>query len=47
MKQINLRLPDDLHAQIVAAAAQDDRSMNKEILCLVREALAERTRRSN
>lgn len=45
MKQINLRLPDPLHAAVVEAATQDDRSLNKEILCLVREALAARSAR--
>lgn len=40
-KQLNLRLPDDLHARVAAAAADDHRSMNGEILWLIEQALDE------
>jgi predicted HicB family RNase H-like nuclease len=42
MKHINLRVPDDIHEQLVAAAETDDRSLNREILWLLRAALAAR-----
>jgi predicted HicB family RNase H-like nuclease len=35
MKHINLRVPDDLHARLVAAAERDRRSLNGEILWLL------------
>ena len=37
----NLRIPDDLHARVVAAAASSRRSMNGEILWLIEQALDE------
>ena len=42
MPEMHLRLPDDLHAALKAAAEQDERSMNGEILWLLRSALAAR-----
>ena len=48
MKQVNLRLPDDVHAQLVSLAAEDQRSVNKEILWLIERYVdATRARRSN
>jgi len=43
MKHVNLRLPDDLHALIVQAAQHDTRSLNGEIIYLLRWALERRT----
>jgi predicted HicB family RNase H-like nuclease len=43
MKNITLRLPDDLHALVVAAADQDERSLNGEIIWLLRQALERRS----
>jgi len=40
MKQINLRIPDDLHARLVKLAAADQRSANKEILWIIEHHLA-------
>jgi predicted HicB family RNase H-like nuclease len=40
MKQVNLRMPDDLHAQLVAVAAADQRSVNKEVLWLIERYVA-------
>ncbi len=37
-----LRLPDDLHDALKAAAVEDARSLNGEILWLLRQALAQR-----
>jgi hypothetical protein len=45
MKQINLRLPDDLHAALIALAAEDQRSVNKEILWIVERHIAARALR--
>jgi hypothetical protein len=42
MPKLNLRLPDDLHAALKAAADEDQRSLNGEILWLLRAALAQR-----
>ncbi|WP_083926697.1 toxin-antitoxin system HicB family antitoxin [Nocardiopsis valliformis] len=39
MKHVNLRLPDDLHAQAVEAARADDRSLNSWLVVLVRRAV--------
>lgn len=39
---LNLRLPSDLHAELKRAAAADDRSLNAQIVHLLRQALAER-----
>lgn len=45
MRHVNLRLPDDVHADLKAAAAEDDRSLNGEVVWLLRQALT--ARRSN
>ena len=42
MKNINVRIPDELHARIKAAADHDHRSVNAEILWLIEQGL-ERT----
>jgi predicted HicB family RNase H-like nuclease len=39
MKTISLRLPDDVHAEAVLAAQEDERSLNTEIVRLLRNAL--------
>ena len=39
VKAINVRLPEPLHAELVAAAEDDLRSLQSEILVLLREAL--------
>jgi predicted HicB family RNase H-like nuclease len=38
-KHVNLRLPDDLHEQAVAAASTDDRSLNSWLISVVRRAI--------
>ncbi|WP_131745850.1 Arc family DNA-binding protein [Frankia sp. Cppng1_Ct_nod] len=43
MKNLNVRLPDDLHARLVEAAKEDTRSLNSEIIHLLREALERRS----
>jgi predicted HicB family RNase H-like nuclease len=40
MKNLNVRLDDELHARLVRVARQDKRSLNSEILILLDEALA-------
>jgi predicted HicB family RNase H-like nuclease len=40
MKQLNLRIPDDLHARLVALAAVDQRSLNKEVLWIIAHHLS-------
>lgn len=37
--RLTLRLPDDLHAALLARARVDDRSINREIVALLRQAL--------
>jgi len=44
-KQLKVRIPDDLHARVVAAAATGHRSLNGEILWLIEQALDEETAR--
>jgi len=46
MKQLNVRLPDELHAQVKTIAAADNRSINSELIVLLTEAIKERERRS-
>jgi len=43
MKNLNVRLPDGLHALLVQAAHDDTRSLNGEIVYLLRWALERRT----
>ena len=39
MKNLNVRLPDKLHARLQMAALDDNRSLNGEILTLLSDAL--------
>ena len=39
MKQLNLRLPDDLHTALAAAAEADHRSLNSMIVVLIERGL--------
>jgi hypothetical protein len=39
MKHVNLRLPDDLHAALSAAAEADRRSLNSMIIVLIERGL--------
>lgn len=41
-KKITIRMPDDIHAALIKAAKDDARSLNAEILVLLRAALAAR-----
>ncbi|WP_084966065.1 Arc family DNA-binding protein [Thermoactinospora rubra] len=41
MIRITLRLPDDLHALVTAAAERDRRSLNAEILYLLEKGLSD------
>jgi hypothetical protein len=41
--RVTVRLPGELHAQIVALAADEDRSLNSQIVNLLRRALAEKS----
>ena len=41
-KRITLRLPAELHAEIETLAESDLRSLNAEIIILLREAIAAR-----
>jgi predicted HicB family RNase H-like nuclease len=43
MKELKLRLPDDLHARLVKAARREQRSLNGEITWLLTQALPETT----
>jgi hypothetical protein len=42
MKHVNLRLPDDIHAALAAAAETDRRSLNSMIIVMIEEALRTR-----
>lgn len=42
MKHVNLRLPDELHAELAEAARADERSLNSEIIWLLRRMLEQR-----
>jgi hypothetical protein len=44
---VNVRLPVDLHERLVQLAAKEYRSLNRQMLVLVQEALAERQRRQS
>ena len=39
MKNVNVRIPEDLHARIQQAAEHDRRSLNAEILWLIEHGL--------
>ena len=41
MKQLTLRLPDDLHARLKRLAEQEHRSLHAQILHLVHQALGD------
>jgi hypothetical protein len=45
-KKLTIRLPKELHDRLVALAEQDTRSLNGEIVALLRAAVAERDRQS-
>ena len=40
MKQLTLRLPDDVHARLKARAEREHRSMHAELLHLIDQALS-------
>jgi predicted HicB family RNase H-like nuclease len=42
MKNLNVRLPDELHALLQMAALDDNRSLNREIITLLSGALRQR-----
>lgn len=42
MKHVTLRLPDDTHARLAAAAKVDRRSMNTMIVVLIEDGLRDR-----
>lgn len=44
-RNLNLRIPEDLHRQIQQAAEKDRRSINSEVLWLIETALANRKER--
>jgi predicted HicB family RNase H-like nuclease len=39
MKHVNLRLPDDVHEAVKAAAEHDRRSLNSMLIVLIERAL--------
>ena len=41
---VNVRLPADLHARLVRLAAQEYRSLNRQLIVLIQEALDARER---
>ena len=45
MKQLQVRLPDELHATLKALAEADRRSLNAEIVVLLEQASKEHGRR--
>lgn len=38
MKQLNMRLPDDVHAKLAAMAKADHRSLNSMVIVLIEDA---------
>ncbi|WP_405517139.1 Arc family DNA-binding protein [Streptomyces canus] len=46
MVNFTFRIPDDLYADLKELAAADDRSVNSELLHLVRRAVGERELRT-
>jgi len=47
MKQLNVRLPDDLHAALQALAEAEHRSLNAEIVHLLERASRDQTARDS
>ena len=45
-KNINIRIPDELHALIKTSADADHRSLNSQIIWLLEAGLASRDKRS-
>lgn len=45
MAKLTLRLPDDIHRRVQELAEQDDRSLNSELIALLREAINARSQR--
>ena len=41
-KKVTIRIPEDLHRLLVEAAKQDERSLNAEVVVLLRKGLATR-----
>lgn len=41
-KKITIRIPPDLHESLIRLAEQDTRSLNGEIIALLREAIVNR-----
>lgn len=41
-KKVTIRIPDELHQELVKLSEQDTRSLNGEIIALLREAIARR-----
>jgi predicted HicB family RNase H-like nuclease len=46
MPNINLRLPDDLHAALKAIAERDERSLNSEIIWILRSRIEQQDHQS-
>lgn len=44
MKNINVRVPDDIHALVKAAAERDRRSLNAQIVWFLDQATADQDR---
>lgn len=44
---VNVRFPNDVHAELSALADQDDRSLNGEIVHAIRQFIAARRQRSD
>jgi hypothetical protein len=42
MKEMKLRLPDEIHAAVATAAETDRRSLNSMVIVLIEEALRRR-----
>ncbi len=45
MKQLNVRLPEELHEKLKVAAERDRRSLNAMIIVMIERGLAEGDRR--
>lgn len=45
-KKITIRIPPDLHEHLARLAEQDTRSLNGEIVALLREAIAKREKQA-